>query len=285
MKPAMLAAIALGSLASVAVADVTFFVFEENELFRFEEGGPIDNFVFDDNVTFVSSTVGPNGQIVGVSGRRLDASVDPNRPHVTYELADPFGANPTPVAIFNSIDNDIPVSVTYVNGVAYGYDAQGAGLFTYDATTLDAIASLGQTTVAGDPQFILGANGLAYDEANDILYGISGDFDLLFVIDLNDLSNTQIIGGLGINYFNGGLEFLDGVLYAAVQNLDSGFLEVGSINTSTGAFTTIQQVSAIVGDPVNNPADRRLVSLAVVPAPATAGMLGLAGLVAIRRRR
>ncbi|MFG0258756.1 MAG: hypothetical protein ACF8LK_00275, partial [Phycisphaerales bacterium JB041] len=79
---------------------------------------------------------------------------------------------------------------------------------------------------------------------------------------------------------NAGAEFFDGKLYAAIQIVSSGELVLGEVNTSTGAFSAIRTVSTF--DPNGTPMQ---VSLAIIPAPAGLGLLGAAGLVAIRRRR
>lgn len=249
--------------AGVASAD-TFFVFQEETMYRFELGGTVDD--FDLGRTMIASSFDDGGRLVGFEARsRTAAHIRP-----AYELLDPFGGSPA----VNQLDDGLSIAVSslsYIGGRAFGVDTNN-DLHEFDATTLDDLGIVGNLG--------FGANGMGYDAVNDVLYALNKDTDTLHTIDYTDASSS-VVGSLGLDAENMGAEFLNGILYASVQNITTGMLEVGTVNTATGEFTSLQTLAAFP-DPNT---ERLVVSMAVIPTPSSMALLGLGGLITARRRR
>jgi hypothetical protein len=262
----MKAGIALAMLAgaaSVAVAGPTFFVFQNETAYRFTQNGQIDSFVLSDRL--MGSAYAPDGVIRGTS-----AIPKQNAGWEAYSVNDPMG---TPSLTEVSDTNSGPFSsVTYVGNTAYSFNSAGE-LLTLDFSTL------AQTGVVGNIGLGSGNVGSGYDASSDTMYIINKDTDSLYTLGYNTATPT-LVGGLGFDWFNGGAEFFNGTLYAVVQEVSSGNLVLGEVSTSTGAFSALRTVATF--DPNGAPMQ---VSLSIVPAPAGLGLLGLAGLAAVRRRR
>ena len=125
---------------------------------------------------------------------------------------------------------------------------------------------------------ISGVGGSAYDALTDSFYIIARN-DNLYRIDGYDTSDPTavLVGDTGADVYNQGMEFVDGVLYAAIQNQAADTLSIGTIDTGTGLFTSLTDIGIDASGPT---------SLAVlVPTPGTVAIAGLAGLAATRRRR
>jgi hypothetical protein len=109
------------------------------------------------------------------------------------------------------------------------------------------------------------------------LYGIDTGLDILVRQD-NSAGTLDTVGSLGVDLTDVVGFDIDGttnMAYAAVQDIALGRSTFWSINLDTGAATRIDEIGggALVG------------SIAIVPAPGTLAMLGLAGAFASRRRR
>lgn len=109
------------------------------------------------------------------------------------------------------------------------------------------------------------------------LYGIDTGLDILVRQD-NSAGTLDTVGSLGVDLTDVVGFDIDGSTnsaYAAVQDIALGRSTFWSINLDTGQATRIGEVGggALVG------------SIAIVPAPGTLAMLGLAGAFAARRRR
>lgn len=260
VRIASVCGIALG--ASVAAAQPTFFVFQNEIAHRFTLNGQIETFQLSDRL--MGSALAPDGVIRGTS-----ALEDANGWNA-YAVDDPFG---TPSLSVISDTNSGPYAfVTYVGDTAYSTNSAGE-LLIMDPLTLAEQSVVGNMGVGG-----LNV-GAGYDPATDTFYMINKDTDSLYTVDYTNATAT-LVGNLGFDWFNAGAEFFDGTLYAAVQDLASGNLILGEVDTGTGAFTALRTVAQF--DPNGNPMQ---VSLAIVPAPAGLALLGLGGLVAGRRRR
>jgi hypothetical protein len=262
-RTALLAAMAgLASAAGFVQAQPTFFVFQNEIAHRFTLNGSIDTFAVSDRL--MGSALAPDGVIRGTSA--LPDSGGWN----AYALNDPFG---TPSLSTISTTNTGPFAfVTYVGNTAYSTNSAGE-LLIMDPVTL------AQQSVVGN-MGIGGLNvGAGYDAATDTFYMINKDTNSLYTVDYTNATPT-LVGNLGFDWFNAGAEFFNGKLYAAVQQISSGELLLGTVDTSTGAFDTIRTVALF--DPNGNPMQ---VSLAIIPAPATLALAGLGGLLVARRRR
>lgn len=264
-----LIALALAATAGTAVAQPTFLATQGSTLLRYTDGsGTVDSFTLSNPI--IGLTTNPSGQIIGSS-----PGSDPTPGF--YSLDNPLG---TPSATFLGASGDARgyTSLTYAQGELYGFFDGGQQLFNID-----------DNTFAGSSLGFIGVNnvtfgGSAYDESSDTFFAMGYDLATfeVFVYEVEDFSTNPsgtLIGSSGILGDGMSLEFFDGVLYAAIQNRTSGAFELGTIDTSTGAFSFEQELASSFspsGDPT---------SLVVIPAPGTFAMLGLGGLVAARRRR
>ena len=91
----------------------------------------------------------------------------------------------------------------------------------------------------------INVSSLAFDTANDVLYGVTGYTDLLYTIDPETALSVQV-GSLGFNANTSGLAFDSETetLYLTEANSDSLY----TVNTSTGEATL---VGALGGDNIN----------------------------------
>ncbi len=108
------------------------------------------------------------------------------------------------------------------------------------------------------------------------LYGIDTGLDILVRQD-NSAGTLDTVGSLGVDLTDVVGFDIDGstnTAYAAVQDIALGRSTFWSINLDTGEATQIDEIGggALVG------------SIAIVPAPGTLALLGLAGAFASRRR-
>ncbi|MEM9373601.1 MAG: hypothetical protein AAGA55_08140 [Planctomycetota bacterium] len=264
-----LLAFALAATAGTAVAQPTFLATQGSTLLRYTEGsGSVDSFALSNPI--IGLTTNPDGQIIGSS-----PGSEPTPGF--YSLDDPFG---TPSLSFLGASGDARgyTSLTYAGDELYGFFDGGQQLFNIDDSSFTG-SSLG----------FIGVNnvtfgGSAYDESTDTFFAMGYDLSSfeVFVYEVEDFStNPQgtLIGNTGVLGDGMSLEFFDGVLYAAIQNRDTGAFELGTIDTSTGAFT-FEQVLADSFSPSGDPT-----SLVIIPTPGTFAALGLGGLIAARRRR
>lgn len=255
--------IAMGAIGSAACAQPVFLAFTNDTLHRFTLNGPIETFQMSD--TMMSLARRSDGAFVGHSPM---ASGEQGRQ--SYELVDPLGAAPS----LNLLSNQIAgprgtLSFVGSQGYAVGNTDE---LLTVDFSTLEDTGSVGHMGLPTD------SNGSGYDRLNDKLYIINGQNDALYSVNYNDATPTMI-GSLGVDYLFGGAEFFGGTLYAFIQDTSRQRFVLGSVNTSTGEFTFLRDVAGY------DPNDNVFASLAVVPAPATLGLIGLGGLATLRRRR
>lgn len=256
----------LGGVAATAVAQPTFIAFGNNTMYRFGLNGNIETFTLADKM--MSLAVAPDGRILGHSAERNTGQM-----WESYELLGAESNAPSLSMLSDQVEGP-RATLSFADGLAYSAreGQTGAELITVDSNTLI------DDTVIGDLNIQDGVNGTGYDATNDVLYGINRVNDALVTINRNT-GNATIVGGLGVDFFNGGAEFYNGTLYAFIQDLDSERLVIGSIDTDTGAFTALRTIDTYDAN------DTTFMSLVVVPAPASLGLLAMGGLVAIRRRR
>lgn len=256
----------LGGMAAAAGAQ-TFIAFANTTMYRFELNANVETFTM--GARMMSLANAPDGSIVGHSPDRLNGN---NRE--SYQLVNPFSANPMLSLISDAVPGQRP-TLSFTDDAAYSTreDANDqTELITVDPNTLIDSGLVGNTGLGR------GTNGSGYDPASDTLYVINRERDALFIADQTD-GSVDLVGSLNVDYFNGGAEFFDGTLYAWLQLDGTDELVVGTIDTGTGAFTQLQSLGFAEPDVTT------YMSLVVVPAPASAALLGLGGLVALRRRR
>ncbi|MEM1184922.1 MAG: hypothetical protein AAGI53_07950 [Planctomycetota bacterium] len=259
-------AITVAVLAGAAAAQTgTFFAFQGDTLYRGDLGtGTASSFTLSDDI--IAAEFNGAGELLAHS-----SPFAPGTPE-SFRVDNAFGANPTLTALGSGSQDPSPSSVEFINGRAYGFDSQG-NFNEYDPNTLALIAQI------APQQQGVGGNGLGYDVASDTLYMVDRNNDALFVVDVAT-GNLTNVGGLGTDIQNAGATFFGGQLWASYQNNSTGNYEVGTIDTSTGALTSVFTLDTfgITQPPLT-------VAFAIIPAPGGAALLGLAGLAAARRRR
>ncbi len=264
--------------AAVATANPIFLGTQGNTLFRID-GGVVSTFTLSTDLT--SMAVDANGTIW--ASALTDADGDGSRE--LYILNDPLGAAPA-LTLQSDFLSENTASLTFIGNTLYGI--QKTPLTPPSNTRLVTIDPFGQTQsfVGATGQTGFGANGTGYDPLNDKLYSIISGSVPGTLSEINySLSGGAVdpdataIGPFGINFVNAGAEFYDGTFYGLVQkNTDPvGELVLGSIDTSSGAFTEIMLVD-------NGPSGGA-VGLVVLPEPGTALLLVVSSLVVLRRRR
>lgn len=256
----------LGGAACAAAAQPVFLAVVDTTLYRFTLNGQAETFTLSDKM--MSLALAPDGRFLGHSAEKNSGQL-----WESYELIDPLGT-PSLSMLSDQVPGPRP-TLSFAEGNAYSTreDAnQTTELITVDGNTLVDDALIGNTGLGRS------TNGSGYDAANDILYVINGSTDLLYTVDRATGAATPV-GGLGLDYFNGGAEFFDGTLYALLQDTSREEFVFGTIDTSSGAFTGLRVVTGY------DPAEVHFASLAVVPAPATLGLLGAGLLAGARRRR
>ncbi len=264
-------ACAFVALASTTHAQVSYLVTEGTTLYRTNGVGAVQSFSLSDEIVGLTRT--PDGQILATSSTLSPTT----NMYEIYRLDGAFSATPS----LTLLSDQLPFTYTTMSFIGDTLYADRGG--TRFLVTLDPDAGYAETPVGinGD----MGINpvgGSGYDAATDTLYVVSGgDNNAIYTVDYALQNGTNptatLVGGVGFDLFHSGMEFYDGTLYAALNNVDAGDLSVGTINTATGAFSP-QQV--ILQGNISGP-----VSMLVVPAPSAAAILGVGALAAARRRR
>ncbi|MFG0244566.1 MAG: PEP-CTERM sorting domain-containing protein [Phycisphaerales bacterium JB052] len=256
--------IALAAGSTLAGVTPTFLATNGDQLYRYDGGG-VDTFTMADRI--IGMTVDASGNVVG-SSPSTAGNVG------LYNLNNPFG---TPSLSFVSATaGNSYTSLTYVDGDLYGFFDGSQRIYNVDTGTDLGPIGVNNTTFGGS----------AYDADNGVFYALGrntmDDSVSLYTVSGfggGSLSST-LVGSIGVLGDGMSLEFYDGTLYAAIQNIDNGHFELGSLDLGNGSFNFMQTLATSFspeGDPT---------SLAiVVPAPASMALLGMGGLMASRRRR
>ncbi|MEM7755492.1 MAG: hypothetical protein AAF297_07625 [Planctomycetota bacterium] len=257
-------ALAIAAVAGVASAQPTFFAFQDDTLFRGGvNGGGVQSFTLSE--TIIAAEFDGSGDLFAHS-----SPFSPNGSQ-GYRVDNAFGAAPSLSLSGSGLQNPGPSSIAFIGNQAFGFNTQG-DFVEYDPNTLAEI------NVIAAQQLGVGGNGLGYDAVNDVLYMVDRNNDALFTVDYTT-GDITTVGDLGVDIQNAGATFFDGQLWAAFQNNSTGNLEVGTIDVNSGALSS---AFTLAGFPTGTPAT---VAFAVIPAPGSIAVLGLAGLAASRRRR
>lgn len=257
---AILIGVSLAVAASTAAqASVVKFAVKADRLYRISNG-TVEPFTLSDSLNSLTAT---SHGIIGISNTTTG---NPDEFQV-YRLDGAFGPNPTLTQI--GIHNTRRPAITEINGTLYGVgEIDELVILDWVDFTATLVGHM------GTPQ---GVGGTGYDPVNDKFYMTNHGSQLFYEVDYTNADVTPI-GSLGLNFTNQGGEFFDGVYYAALEDLDNDTFVIGTIDVATGIFTETMVLET--GLNPNEP-----IGLAVIPAPGTLGMLGLAGLLATRRRR
>jgi MYXO-CTERM domain-containing protein len=262
MKSCRLVLVAVAGVAAGASAQPVFFATANDTLYRFSLGGPIDEFQLSDRI--MSLAVNPDGDIVGYG-----PDINGNQARNSFRLDNPFGS-PSLSLLSDQITSQRP-TLTFVGDEGYTVGDIDV-LRTVDSVLLE------DTGVVGNLGLPTDSNGSGYDAVNDVFYLINGTNDALYTVNYSNAATT-LVGSLGLDYHFGGAEFFEGTLYALIEDTSRQELVLGSIDTSSGAFTPLQSIASY--DPNQN----NYIGLAVVPTPSSLALLSLGALAAGRRRR
>lgn len=236
-----------------------------------------DMFTMSDAITALSFD--QNGQLWATSPDDLDSDTFFD----VYRINDPFGT-PTLAPVSDGLTLKTP-SIDWVGGTLYGlqtYDTGsglGSKLVTLDPNTGNA-TNVGATGATG-----LVSGSIAVDMDTNTMYSIDHVDNNLYTLDWQLINgpdpSATVIGQVGRNPVNTGLDYFGDTLYAMSMDNVGGNFEIGvyTVDTLTGAYTLLIDLS-------NETAVRGSQSIAVIPEPTTFCLLGLGGLaIAIRRRR
>lgn len=258
----------VAAAASTALAqDTVYLATSGNTLYRAVQAGTAETFTLSDDIN--SLLRAPNGDILAISGSETSSNT-----FEIYRLRNALSNNPTLELVSDTLPSSYP-GATFIGDTLYGYRNGSRTLVTYDIGT-------GVETEIGPSAPIQGPIGAAaYDPGTDTFYTVSRGDAALFTVDYLAGSgdpDATLVGSLGIDIFNMGLDFYagSGSLYAAFEDTTNNQFVVGTLNTADGTFMgdTVLFDGALDGS----------VGFIVVPAPGAFAMVAAGGLVAIRRR-
>jgi len=259
--------VALAGAAAGANAQLTFVGTNGDTLYR-STGGFVESFDLSRNV--VGMDVRPNGEVWA-------STPDTDGPAEFYMVDNAFSGDAS-LSLIGASDN-VYTSLTFTsNSDLFGFFNGSQQLFDIDPNTL--MGELIDIVGVNDVTF----GGSAYDPDGDVFYALGRDVntDEVFLYSVDDFAtapDANLIGSTGVFGDGMGLDWFDGQLYAGIQNIDNMHFEAGSLNVGTGEFTLIETLAEDFAP------DGNVTSIVVVPAPAGAALLGLAGVAALRRRR
>ena len=135
------------------------------------------------------------------------------------------------------------------NTIGYVSDTDHAQLLTVDLAT-------GQATVVGNFGIVSNVSGLAYDPADDVMYGISAVADTLYTIDMDTGAATHVGGfGLSENITMQGLAYdtRTNTLYSSASTQRTLYtIDVATGAASAVASTSTARISGLAIDLVND---------------------------------
>jgi hypothetical protein len=190
-----------------------------------------------------------------------------------------------------------------LNGSTFGFDFNPTGPvalrivsntdFNYRMPTPGSNGTVIQDTnlayVAGDAAFGINPNitQVAYTNnvpgaTSTVLYGIDSGRDTLVRFGSANAGTLNTVGALGMNWdpnvnVLGGFDISgsSGIAYAALQTVNTSETTLYTINLMTGAASMVGNIGG----------GETLTAFTIVPTPGAAGLLAIAGLVGLRRRR
>ncbi|MEM8835268.1 MAG: hypothetical protein AAGD00_05565 [Planctomycetota bacterium] len=257
--------IALGTLAiAAATSNAAMFAIATSgsTAYRVNIGtGAVESFDLGDNIVSLAGL--PSGEIVAFSNSKGPDGFE------VYTLTDPTG---TPS--LSLIENRAKQAPSQTQAGDTLYAVSNGTLFTVNPSTYE-LSNVGGLGLSGSAKT---AGGTGYDAASDTFYYVARDGNLYTIDDYDTASpSASLVGATGVDSFNHGMEFAGGTLYAALQNQAGSTLRVGSIDTTSGTFTSIADIE------IDGSAPTALA--VVVPTPGAAALIGAAGLAGMRRRR
>lgn len=252
--------------AGGALAQPVYLATSGSTLYRAEQGGAATTFALSDEIN--NLVLAPNGDILAISGSETGSD------HFEiYRLVDALSNTPSLEIVSDDLPNSYPAA-TFVGDTLYGYRNGSRMLVTYDIDT-EVETEVGPSAPMQGP-----VGGAAYDAATDTFYAVTRGDDSLFTVDYapgGGNPDATLVGNLGIDVFNMGLDLYSGTLYAAFEDTSNNRFVVGTVDTGSGLFTgdTVLFDGSLDGS----------VGFVVVPAPGVLAAFAAGGLFASRRRR
>ena len=276
MNLSITSTLAVLAAAGAASAAPMMLVTHNDQLFVTDGVSVLNQYTLSDDIT--SLAVDPaTGAIYGTS----ESDNDGDGFREIYRLRN-WQTTPTLQLVGDFLTENTP-SLSFMGGQLYGIQTP-MGLGNGNSTLVTIDLGLGtQSNVAGAENMGQRHSGSGYDPSTDTFYAFGrGNTSeaALFTNDYTSGAASVFVGLTNYHTVNHGGEFIEGVLYEAVNHFMPGGtqdLAIGSVNTTTGEFTELLVLSADIGG--------GSVGLSGVPSPGAAALLGLAGLAGIRRRR
>ncbi len=264
--PITFAAALVAIAAGGALAQPIYLATSGSTLYRAEQGGAAMTFALSDEIN--NLVLAPNGDILAISGSETGSGT-----FEIYRLVGALSNAPSLEIISDDLPNSYPAA-TFVGDTLYGYRNGSRMLVTYDIGT-EIETEVGPSAPMQGP-----IGGAAYDAATDTFYAVTRGDDSLFTVDYaagGGSPDATLVGNLGIDVFNMGLDLYAGTLYAAFEDTTNNQFVVGTVSTATGMFTgdTVLFDGSLDGS----------VGFVVVPAPGVLAVFAAGGLFASRRRR
>lgn len=184
-----------------------------------------------------------------------------------YRVANSFGT--ASLVEIGSLDQGVG-SLTFAHGEMYGIEDSLAPI-----RIIKINPSTGNTITNYAPGVsVAGSGGLSFFAPDNNFYFTDGTNNRLYRWAPG--GTAVLVGPIGFGFSNNGLESYGGVLYGAFRrDSPSGTMSIGTLNTSTGAFTLQATITGITGAGTG--------FLAVPEPSAMIGMLG--GIAAFLLRR
>lgn len=265
---------AVGLIAAVANAQPIQFLSSDNEtLYRGTGFGLDATFTVADEIrgmcileNGVSINGASFGDVIAVSSPQGN-----NDPQEVYRVDNAFSGVPALVEI--GVTSNPVSDLAFANGRIFGVDNSGpAG--TILLREFDGSFNEINTFDTGIQLVNRGAGGLAYDPAADLFFVGDPDSDKLWSYVLGGA--TTLVGDAGFDFENNDLAMHDGRLYTGLADALNNDYLIGEFSMIDGSYTNILTVGPYLGGAVGT---------VVIPAAPTLGVLGVAGLLAARRRR
>ncbi|MCW5777462.1 MAG: PQQ-like beta-propeller repeat protein [Phycisphaeraceae bacterium] len=268
-----LAGIVLAAAGTVATGQVVFLASDDDVLYRGTPSGVTNTFTVSDFIRGMAVVGGGaavnganTGDVIAVNRR-----TGGQQPIVVYRVDNAFSGTPTLVKIAEA--DQTFSDIAFANGKIYGVRTS-APTGVIQLIEFDSDFNTVNNYFTNIPVFDAGAGGLAYNASKDVFYVTDPDSDKIWEVSLGG-GETEI-GATGVKYNNNDLDHFKGTLYAALHDESDDTFHFGRFSKGTGAWSSIVNIGPYLGGAVG---------LVVVPAPGSLALLGLGGLVAMRRRR
>ena len=262
-------ALALGAGTLHAQAGPIFLAAHGRTLYRTTLGGPVETFTLADEVIGLAQRA--DGSIIATS----PTPVEGGSTLELYTLDGVDSESPMLTSLATSLDATYS-AVEFIGDTLFAFKSNTDELYTIDLT--DFSEHLVGSTRLGT----LHPGGAAYNPIADTLYLGENSTDSLYSVDYNPGGDgadplATLVGEFGVDSRLLGFDFFDGVLYGALEEMETRTFSIGSIDMQSGLFQPLLTL--------DQSAPGGSVALAVVPSPGSLALLAAAGLIPLSRRR